>query len=263
MIKKILFVTYRIWLISCVVFLLMGFVCNFINPPEQLPLPWSDIADFTEDADGRVYVLSNFYLRVLCYDNNGEFLKSYPAPADGSTQLASDVHGRLYFKAAHKLYTYNSSWDLLQESVAEKDDYIHRSWVLVDSKVESVKTIKGQNSARVDKLADSGDCLFSGPSSPRKYFYSPDGSKLIMSRYSIKRYSPDGELMTTYDALLATIPFTFPIPALFLIVILIAELVIREVNRKRAKRTKATHKSNTDTSQDNSNDPAQVQSDAS
>ena len=118
------------WMIGCFAFFLSGFAITFLGAPSWLPLPWSDFDDFVQSTDGKVFVAIGFYSRVLCYDENGKFIASYQYPFGYARDvgLAVDGYGHVFFRTQHLLYTYDTSWNLLEE--AEGKFYSDRHWRL-------------------------------------------------------------------------------------------------------------------------------------
>ena len=199
MLKKISLGLYRAWMIGCFFSFVFGAACSLvINPPEPLPLPWSGIKDFAEDSDGRVYVYSGMYMRVLCYERDGTFKASYPGPATGDVELGSDVNGKIYVRSSHVLHVYDTSWNLVLRTEADRDNYIHRTWILSGDKPLSVSKAEAQFDTAENSLARSGDCLFPKDSKCR-CFHSPDGTRLELSSFSIRRYSNSNKLLVKYS----------------------------------------------------------------
>lgn len=200
------------WMIGCFAFFLSGFAITFLGAPSWLPLPWSHFRDFVQIPDGKVFVDIRFYDRVLCYDENGGFVASYPYPPGYPTVtgLAVNEDGHVLFRARDHLYIYSISWNLLEK--IEGEDAVHMHWRLgEDGQPVYMKSNVGY--PRVpDRVAKPGEYLFRGKNK-RTSFTCMDGTRLIRVRNHLERYSSDEELVGQYSGPWLLSIFTFPWPA--------------------------------------------------
>src|SRR5262245_45459561 len=85
------------WIAGCILAFFSGAFFTLLPIPWGLPLPWSDFEDFVETPDGRVFVTSRFYSRVLCYDRSGNFLDAHCFPRRArATRLAVGRDGLVH-----------------------------------------------------------------------------------------------------------------------------------------------------------------------
>ncbi|RKY08719.1 MAG: hypothetical protein DRP66_03930 [Planctomycetota bacterium] len=201
------------WMVCCVISFLSGPTVIFLGSPSWLPLPWSDVGDYVQTNDGKVFVDVQFYNRVLCYDENGKFIASYPYPPGYPkvTGLAVNEEGNVLFRARDDLYIYNSSWELI-EKIVGKDDVL-RHWRL-DENGRPYYMKNNVESPRVaDSVAKPGDYLFRSIRG-RRVFRCADGSKLVREGHSLKKYSVEGKLTVSYGGPWFLRIFEFPWPAI-------------------------------------------------
>ncbi|MHC4665547.1 MAG: hypothetical protein ACYS9T_06260 [Planctomycetota bacterium] len=200
------------WMIGCGVFFLCGMVTIYFGAPSWLPLPWSDFDDFVQSSDGKVFVDIGLYSRVLCYDENGTFIASCPYRFGGAKDvgLAVDDHGHVFFRTQHLLYTYDTSWNLLEE--AEGEFYSDRHWRLGQDGKPVIATVDVKYPRVPDRVAKPGELIFS-KTYKRTTFTCMDGTRLIRVRNHLNRYSTEGELVGQYSEPWLLSIFTFPWPA--------------------------------------------------
>jgi hypothetical protein len=200
-----------IWIGLCFAAFLSGAIL-LGGAPSWLPLPWSDLEDFVEGPDGRVYVGLGFYHRILCYSREGQFIASFPPPSGKGIQLAADTHGHIYclpWGTGSHLGVYNGDWQLLREySEPYKGDHVWR--LQAEGDPAFVPAQMGANV--VDRPAKPGDIIF-GDSHDRRSFDCTDGTTLIRCGSHLDRLTAEGQMLTQYAAPLILRPFTFPWPA--------------------------------------------------
>ena len=200
------------WMIGCVAFFLSGFAITFLGAPSWLPLPWSDFDDFVQSSDGKVFVAISFYSRVLCYDENGKFIASYQYPFSNARDvgLAVDDYGHVFFRTQHLIYTYDTSWNLLEK--AEGKFYSDRHWRLGQDGKPIFVTVDVKYPRVPDRIAKPGELIFR-KTYRRTTFTCKDGTRLIRVRNHLERYSADEELVGQYSGPWLLSIFTFPWPA--------------------------------------------------
>ncbi|MCK5269392.1 MAG: hypothetical protein KAJ46_01355 [Sedimentisphaerales bacterium] len=200
-----------IWMVGCFASFLSGICITFLGSPSWLPLPWSGFDDFVQSPDGKVFVDIEFYSRVLCYNESGKFLASYPYPFGNAkdTGLAVDHNGRIFFRTQHWLYIYDVSWNLLEKDEGEFDS--SRNWRL-DEEGQPVFVLGRQDVSVPNRAAVAGEYIFS-KSYKRSEFTCMNGSRLVRKDNHLERHSVQGELLATYNGPRILSLFTFPWPA--------------------------------------------------
>lgn len=214
--KKVSIIFIRliaIWMIGCFISFMSAPAIMFLGSPSWLPLPWSDLGDFIQTKDGKVFIDIQFYNRVLSYDQNGKFVASYPYPVDflKFTGLAVDEDNNILFKARDDLYIYNSSWEQIEKIVGRDD--VHWHWRLDENGRPCYMKRNGKSPTVADSIARPGDFLFRGYIK-RRTFKCEDGSKLVRDGNTLIRYSAEGELVGKYGGLWPLKIFEFPLPGI-------------------------------------------------
>lgn len=200
------------WMVGCFVAFLFMPIIMLLGAPSWLPLPWSDFNDFVQSSDGKVFVSIGFYSRVLCYDESGKFIVSYPYPFGNAKDvgLAVDDYGHVFFRTQHWLYTYDTSWNLLEEDEGKFES--GRNWRLGQDGKPVFVNIDVKYPRVPDRAAKPGEYIFR-KTDERKIFTCLDGSQLVREGNHIKRYSVEGELVGRYSGPWLVSIFTFPWPA--------------------------------------------------
>jgi hypothetical protein len=201
-----------IWIALCMASFLSGAILLLAGAPSWLPLPWSDLKDFVEGPDGRVYVGLAFYHRVLCYSRDGQFIASYRPPSGKNVHLAADARGHIYCltsSAGDNLAVFNGAWQLIGEySEPYKSD---RVWRLQAEGVPALQPAP-VDAHVADRPARPGDIIF-GDRDARRSFACTDGTTLIRCGNHLERLSADGHVITRYAGPALLRPLTFPWPA--------------------------------------------------
>ena len=228
--RKVLFA----WVVIAFATLMAGLVISEMGSPRWLPLPWSDLTDFVETSDGRVFVSIGFFGRILAYDKDGEFLGSfhYP-PTKPGARLNVDDNDRVYFRAAGKIFALDN--DLEPRQVAELIGCTE--WTLADTR-ELVCT-----SMERDKLNEptttpvkAGERVFASNLAPRKFFTGKDGSTLRRGWTRLVRFSPQGEKEASFGTPWYLWLLQSPFPTLPLIFVFFIYLFVEERLEKRDRR---------------------------
>ena len=199
-------------------------VIDIFGSPRWLPLPWSDMADFVALPNGNTYISLGFFPRVLCYDQTGRFVASYPVPlTKNGVGLAVDDRGQLYYWALGKIFTVDENWN--SQEIAEKIGC--DAWYLD----ESYKPLCRQGTQSIGQVIGSpvsgGGFLFSTSTARRDMFRRADGSILERcgwSGNSLLLRSQDGKVMKTLAApwYLSWAEFPFPASLAWIAIFLLA-----------------------------------------
>ena len=209
---RILTIIVTVWLIGCIISFLSGIFILYLGAPSWLPLPWSDFYDFIQIPDGKVFVDIRFYNRVLCYNENGEFVASYPYPPGRyprATGLAVNEDGHILFLSQDILYIYNSSWEVLEKIEGEKSG--RGRWQMGgDGKPIYLKS-NVENPSVPDRVVKPGEYIFRNKQ--RSIFRCIDGSQLVREWNCLNQYSEEGELVGQYSGPKLLSIFTLPWPA--------------------------------------------------
>src|SRR5262249_24981438 len=98
--RQIITTSLVLWSGAGLIVFLSGLSVPERGAPKGVELPWSGPIDYVESADGKIYVSSEFYSRVQCYDRDGRFLAAYSVPGKGrgGTGLAVGSNGLIYFR---------------------------------------------------------------------------------------------------------------------------------------------------------------------
>jgi len=198
---------------------IMSFSLSYIfGCPRWLELPWSELGDFVEGPEGRVYVSLGLYPAVLCYDRSGCFVASYPVPdIKHGIDLAVDEDGNLYCWAGEILIK-NRDWDDVGEFWGPCEQ-----WMLDESKRPVCVPPPGPWRPGILELpvnrvltrpVKAGDVIFTGHGFRRSVFACRDGSTLERHGLSLLRKSEDGKLLATYGTAWYLQMARFPFPAI-------------------------------------------------
>lgn len=121
----------RILTILATVIMLFGFVgfmggalvnMGFIKYSGELPL--GDVQGFCVDTAGNIYVASGFYGVIQAYSAGGEFLRHWPAEANGgsfSIGLDRDQNIVVYTVRGNGVFVFDHSGKLLSEGSMKTD----------------------------------------------------------------------------------------------------------------------------------------------
>jgi hypothetical protein len=211
-VKRLILALVGCWIAGCFLSFISGFVLTGLPIPWKLPLPWSDLGDFIETPDGRVFVELRFYNRVLCYDRTGQFLTAYRLPRGAkATELAVGQNNLIYFRDTNTVYTYSSTWELLSKVEAEVG--AERTWELSSVTSKPVHSPQRRGEPPNRPLAP-GELLFA-PGERHRVYHCSDGTTLRRGWNSLQRISPAGEVLAVYQSPWPLWPFEFPFPAGF------------------------------------------------
>lgn len=198
------------WSVLCSVSFLTALFSRFVEPPEDLPVPWSGFDDFVEGVNGIVYVHIANYARVFCYNRAGHFIASYPSSGSG-IRLAAGTNGLIYARAQNSVSAYDVSWKKL--SYLTEVDCASRTWRQGRAQPSCVPDSKLEVSVP-DRAILPGELLYAADDSqPRTHFASVDGTVLERRGNALVRLSTGGDILVRYDTLWylswSTLPWPF------------------------------------------------------
>jgi hypothetical protein len=209
--RKVFFALLISWMIGCLAFFGIGFLMAH-DKSLAWPVPWSDLADFVETADGRVLVSVRFYGRVLCYDRSSNFLGAYPYPLPNTRgHLAAGRDGRVFFYASDAVASLTPAWEA--QVVRNAGTVGPNVWELAADSGQP-RFAPRRHGQVPDRLLGPGDVLFAGRRD-RQEFHCADGSVLRRAGNSLERISPGGGVTAVYGTPWFLVPFVFPVPGFF------------------------------------------------
>lgn len=133
LIKNILGITVAIWMLLSFAAFGSGLTINEFGCPSWLQLPWSDVKDFVETSDGKIFVSSGFYRQVIAYDENGNFIESHPYPYGKFGQLAVDNFDNIYFWSNADVFVYDKNWKQIKTVNKPSPNCECNSWKFEDN----------------------------------------------------------------------------------------------------------------------------------
>ncbi|MHC4506448.1 MAG: hypothetical protein ACYTFI_24395 [Planctomycetota bacterium] len=206
-------VPLAVWFGGCAVAFICSFAMTVLGAPRWLPLPWSDFRDFVEGTDGRVYVNIAMFSRVLCYDDSGHFVASYPeAPYAKDAGLAAGANGRIYLRGSNTVSVMTPEWELVQKVDAHYR--ADRTWRMGPDGAPIHSPGIDPNTSAPNRAVRPGELLFSDNSRVRREFVCRDGSLLRRRRNSLRKVAPDGSVVAEYGGHWLYTPVTFPLPGM-------------------------------------------------
>lgn len=224
-------------LLACGVLPLLALTSSCVvmefGSPSWLELPWSDFSDFLEGPEGRLYVDVHFYWRVLCYDREGRFIASYPAPFGGGNDraLAVDEHGTIYYRVRNFVSAYDRDWNLKYSVSAE--DQADRTWALGEDGKPFYAP--GRRAPAPDRAVRPRETLFSERKNPRDHFQCANGDALLRSGDQVVRHSSSRETVGRYGTpwlvSWALVPFPALLPLLGIPIALALDKVAARLRR--------------------------------
>ena len=158
-IRRVLGFIVSAWVLLTFAMFFSAAVVSTFGSPKWLELPWSDIQDFIATSDGKVFVSSNFYRRILVYDATGGFVESHQYPYGKRGQLAVDDFDNIYFWSNKDVYVYDRNW--MQTQIIKESDYNCdcNSWSFVGSQ-KLVCEAETTFSQRTIEPVKTGKCYF-------------------------------------------------------------------------------------------------------
>ena len=214
LIKNILGITVAIWMLLTFATFGIGFTISEFGCPSWLQLPWSDVKDFVETSDGKIFVSSGFYRQVIAYDENGNFIESHPYPYGKFGQLAVDDFDNIYFWSNGDVFVYDKNWKQIKTVSKPSPNCECNSWRLDDNEQLICLTEKTDKQRVISKAVEKGAVLLSYESEKRTIFNNKSGSSLHRDWFTITRYSADGKVLTEYGTPWYLIWAVFPFPGI-------------------------------------------------
>lgn len=235
---KFVIAALLVWIASSFVAFLLAFILSYGSAPRWMEVPWSDVGDFVEGPDGRVYVHTRFYSRVLCYDRSGSFVASYPfpVPGGGSTEMAAGANGLIYCRQSNSVFAFTGSWE---EVWRAKEDYRREGYWKMgeDGRPLFVPDEKAEG-LTLDRPVRPGERLFVPGSGSSSKFTAEDGTETERSWLSIRRRTPDGRTTPACRSPLYLAPVVFPFPGAlawiaFALLVLLRKPILRRLRESR------------------------------